>query len=158
MSKPIQYLVIHCTATPEGRQITANDIRRMHLSDPPVGRGWKQVGYSDLITLGGQLVNLVPYNENNLVDPWEITNGVEGMNSVCRHVVYAGGTDANFQPKDTRNNLQKLTMADYVKKMVRLHPTIKVAGHYQFDAKKACPSFNVPQWLKSIGIDPKNIY
>ena len=32
---------------------------------------------------------------NDQVDSWEITNGVAGQNSVSRHVVYAGGVDAN---------------------------------------------------------------
>lgn len=158
MSKDLKYLVIHCTATPAGRQVLEADIRRMHLSPAPAGRGWKQVGYSDLITLGGQVVNMVPYNQNNEVDPWEITNGVEGINSVSRHVVYAGGCDAKMQPADTRTPLQILALADYVRKTIRNHPNILVAGHNQFDSKKACPSFNVPQWLVSIGIPAKNIF
>ncbi|MFA7629004.1 MAG: lysozyme, partial [Candidatus Dojkabacteria bacterium] len=29
--KTLQYLVIHCTATPAGRAVTAADIRRWHL-------------------------------------------------------------------------------------------------------------------------------
>ncbi len=47
----LKYLVLHCTATPEGREVTSADIRRMHLSPVSAagGRGWKQVGYTDLI-------------------------------------------------------------------------------------------------------------
>jgi hypothetical protein len=158
MKKAIKFLVIHCTATPAGREVTAEDIRRMHLTPRPQGRGWRQVGYSDLIMLNGQLVNLVPYNTDNWVDPWEVTNGVSGINSVARHVVYAGGCNSKMVPADTRTALQTLTLAEYVRRMIRLHPNIKVAGHNQFDAGKACPSFNVPAWLLSIGIDRKNIY
>lgn len=45
MKKALQYLVIHCTATPEGREVSAADIRRWHTSPPSEGgRGWKQVG------------------------------------------------------------------------------------------------------------------
>ena len=44
MKKALQYLVIHCTATPEGREVSAADIRRWHTSPPSEGgRGWKQV-------------------------------------------------------------------------------------------------------------------
>ena len=46
----MKYLVLHCTATPEGREVTGADIRLWHTT--PVangGRGWKQVGYTDLI-------------------------------------------------------------------------------------------------------------
>ena len=52
---PVKYLVIHCTATPEGRHITSDDIRRWHLKE----RGWKQVGYTDMIHLDGRVERLV---------------------------------------------------------------------------------------------------
>lgn len=42
------YLVIHCTATPAGREVSAEEIRRWHTASPNEGgRGWKQVGYTD---------------------------------------------------------------------------------------------------------------
>ena len=56
----LQYLVIHCTATPEGREVSAADIRRWHTSPAPAGRGWKQVGYTDLFHLDGRVERLVP--------------------------------------------------------------------------------------------------
>ncbi|MFR6683342.1 MAG: lysozyme, partial [Phocaeicola massiliensis] len=48
----LKYLVIHCTATAESREVSSADIRRWHTA--PVsegGRGWKQVGYTDLFHL-----------------------------------------------------------------------------------------------------------
>ena len=91
MSKPMKYLVIHCTATPEGREVSAADIRHWH-TDPVSkgGRGWKQVGYTDLIHLDGSVERLVENNEDANVDDWEVTNGAAGYNSVSRHIVYAG--------------------------------------------------------------------
>lgn len=155
----LQYLVIHCTATPEGRPVTSKNIRDWHTLPFPKGRGWKQVGYSDMIHLNGSLETLVPYNNDDNVDLWEITNGVAGMNSVCRHVVYVGGTDQdNRYSKDTRTKEQRLTLANYIKQTIAAHPEIQVAGHYQFDSGKACPSFKVPDWLRAIGIPEKNIY
>ena len=88
----LKYLVIHCTATAEGREVSSADIRRWHTA--PVsegGRGWKQVGYTDLFHLNGGVERLVDNNEDANVDPWEITNGAAGYNSVSRHIVYAGG-------------------------------------------------------------------
>ena len=52
----LERLVIHCTATPPGREVSAADIRRWHTA--PVsqgGRGWRQVGYTDLIHLDGSV-------------------------------------------------------------------------------------------------------
>ena len=77
----MKYLVIHSTATPEGRPVTGADIRHWHLSPPPQGRGWKQVGYTDLFRLDGSVERLVENNEDSIVDPWEITNGAAGYNA-----------------------------------------------------------------------------
>ena len=153
----LKYLVIHCTATPEGREVTPEDIKKWHLSPPPQGRGWKQVGYSDMILLDGTIVNLVPYNDDDNVDKWEITNGAVGINAISRHVVYVGGCDRQMKPKDTRNPFQLETMKEYVWDTINKHPYIQVAGHNQF-AKKACPSFDVPKWCTGMGIQPHNIY
>lgn len=158
MAHKLKFLIIHCTATPEGRNVFPDEIRRWH-TDPVEkgGRGWKQVGYSDMIMLNGVLVNLVPYNDDDLVDPWEITNGATGTNHQSRHVVYVGGTDKQMRTKDTRTAAQLATLKNYVRTMITKYPGIKVAGHNQF-AKKDCPSFDVPTWLKSIGVSEQNIY
>lgn len=147
----LQYLVIHCTATPEGREVSAADIRRWHTSAAPVGRGWKQVGYTDLFHLDGRVERLVANNEDANVDPWEITNGAAGYNSISRHIVYAGGCDAGMKPKDTRTAAQKEALRKYVLDFHTRHPSVKIVGHNQL-AAKACPSFDVAAWLLEIGI------
>ena len=81
----LHYLVIHCTATPEGREVSAGDIRRWHTSPVPAGRGWQQVGYTDMFHLDGRVERLTANNEDENVDPWEITNGATGYNAVSRH-------------------------------------------------------------------------
>lgn len=190
MANKIKYLVLHCTATRAGQNISSDQIRQWHLGPcknadgtvrymgkdyaaisglPPekiggisiyklAGRGWRQVGYSDMIHLDGRIENLVPYNNDDIVDPWEVTNGQPGINSMSRHVVYVGGLSADgTQPEDTRTEMQRAVLLGYVKKTIELYPSIKVAGHNQFE-KKACPSFSVVQWALAMGIDRKNIY
>jgi N-acetylmuramoyl-L-alanine amidase len=147
----LKYLVIHCTATPEGREVSAADIRRWHTSPAPAGRGWKQVGYTDLFHLDGHVERLVANNEDANVDPWEITNGVAGYNGISRHIVYAGGCDAGMKPKDTRTAVQKEALRKYVLDFHARHPAVKIVGHNQL-AAKACPSFDVAAWLLEIGI------
>lgn len=150
----LKYLVLHCTATPEGREVSAAEIRHWHLSSVTAGgRGWKQVGYTDMIHLDGTVERLVDNNEDANVDPWEITNGAKGYNSVSRHVVYTGGVAKDGKtPKDTRTAAQKTAMADYVKDFHRRFPDVKIIGHNEV-AAKACPSFDVQRWLKTIGIN-----
>lgn len=150
----LQHLFIHCTATPEGRAVTSSEIRRWHTA--PVssgGRGWKQVGYTDMIHLDGRVERLVDNNEDATVDPWEVTNGAQGYNSTSRHIVYVGGLAIDAKtPKDTRTPGQMRALEAYVKDFHRRFPDVKIKGHNEV-AAKACPSFDVPQWLKAIGIN-----
>lgn len=153
MENKLKYLVIHCTATPEGREVTAAQIRQWHTAPlSQGGRGWKQVGYTDLIHLDGNVERLVDNNEDANVDPWEVTNEAKGYNSVSRHIVLAGGCDSRMQPKDTRTSAQKKALEAYVKDFHRRFPDVRIIGHNEI-AAKACPSFDVQKWLKSIGIN-----
>ena len=150
----MKYLVIHCTATPEGREVTAADIRHWHC-DPVAngGRGWKQVGYTDLFHLNGDWERLVDNNEDAQVDPWEVTNGAAGYNQASRHIVYAGGVAKDGKtPKDTRTWEQKAALAAYVRDFHSRFPQVRIVGHHELNPQKACPSFDVQEWLKSIGI------
>ncbi len=153
MKKALKYLVIHCTATPEGREVSSDDIRRWHTSPPPEGRGWRQVGYTDLFHLDGSVERLAANNEDEWVDEWEITNGAAGYNGVSRHIVYTGGCDKNMQPKDTRTPAQADALKHYVLDFHAQHPGVVIVGHRDLPGvRKACPSFDVAVWLKSIGI------
>ncbi len=154
----MKYLVLHCTATPEGREVTSGEIRHWH-TDPVKkgGRGWKQVGYTDMIHLDGTVERLVGNNEDAEVDPWEVTNGAKGYNTVSRHVVYVGGVSKDGKTaKDTRTEAQLKAMTAYVRDFHERFPQIRIVGHGELPGvKKACPSFDVAAWLRSIGIYQK---
>ena len=153
MSKPMKYLVIHCTATPEGREVSAAEICRWHTAPvSPGGRGGKQVGYTDMVHLDGRVERLVNNNEDAQVDPWEVTNGAKGYNSISRHIVYVGGCDKAGKPKDTRTEAQREALKRYVEDFHARFPQVKIVGHHELNPGKACPSFDVPTWLRSIGI------
>lgn len=147
MKQRMKYLVIHCTATPAGREVTLADLRRWHLKE----RGWKRLGYTDLIHLDGTIERITPNNDDEWVDEWELTNGVAGKNAVSRHIVYAGGIDSRGKAKDTRTPAQTEALKRYVLDFHRRHPSVRIVGHNEL-AAKACPSFDVKSWLRSIGI------
>lgn len=155
--KKLKYFIIHCLATPAGLEVSAASVRRFHTSPPPAGRGWKQVGYSKILHLNGSWSVLVENNGDQWVDPREVTNGAKGINSESYHISYVGGLNADTkQPEDTRTPEQLKWMEHEVKEFIKAHPDILVGGHNQF-AAKACPCFNVPEWLRSIGVEEKNI-
>lgn len=159
MSKSLKYLVIHCTATPEGREVSKADLEQWHIKE----RGWSRVGYSDIVHLDGSLENLIPFDTDDEVDTWEISNGASGYNAISRHIVYSGGSSKtkeewmkSYPMKDTRTEAQKQTLEAYVKYMILRHPGIKIIGHNQI-SNKSCPSFDVIAWLNEICIPFKNI-
>lgn len=149
----LKYLIIHCTATPEGRAVSSADIRHWHTSPKSAGgRGWKQVGYTDVFHLDGRVERLVNNNEDNVVDPWEVTNGAKGHNSISRHIVYVGGVAKDGKtPKDTRTPGQLEALKRYVLDFHKRFPDVRIIGHNEV-AAKACPSFDVQKWLKQIGV------
>ncbi len=153
MARNLKYLVIHDTATPENREVKASEIREWHTSAKPKGRGWRQVGYTDMLHLDGRWERLVDNNEDAQVDLWEITNGAKGYNEVSRHVVYVGGLAADGKTaKDTRTPAQLESLAKYVLEFHTKHPLVRIVGHGEL-AATSCPCFDVQKWLKSIGIE-----
>ncbi len=128
--RQINRIIIHCTATPEGRHHTVADVRKWHIA-----QGWKDIGYHFLIQLDGQVSEGRPIEQ--------VGAHVKGHNSDSIGVVYVGGCDKNMKPKDTRTEAQKLALRDLVGLLKKKYPHSTVHGHNEFDKGKACPSFNV---------------
>jgi hypothetical protein len=161
MKKPFEYLIIHCTATPEGRSITPQTVKNWHTFPKPAGRGWDRVGYSDLILLDGTRHQFVKHNSDKWIDEKEITNGVQGINSISRHICYVGGLTADKkQGKDTLTEAQSRMLSSIIAEVLAYNPDVKIAGHNQF-SNKMCPSFFVPDFLRNrctVKVEEKNIY
>ena len=129
--REINEIIIHCSATPEGRMTTVEDIDRWHKE-----RGFKGIGYHYIIYLNGRIKNGRPVHE--------IGSHCKGHNKNSIGICYIGGTDKNGKPKDTRTPEQKeaiLMLLDILKKE---YPNATVHGHYEF-ANKACPCFDVKE-------------
>ncbi len=127
----ITHIVVHCTATPEGRHHTANDIATWHKQ-----RGWKTIGYHYVVQLDGTL-------EVGRAEQ-EVGAHVAGFNSKSIGVVYVGGVDrVKLQPKDTRTPAQKSALRLVLKTLKTRYPNAVIVGHRDFPGvAKACPSFD----------------
>jgi N-acetylmuramoyl-L-alanine amidase len=128
--REITHIVVHCTATPEGRQHTAADVRRWHKA-----RGWRDIGYHWLIRLDGT-------TEPGRAES-QVGSHVAGHNAKSIGVVYVGGIDKDtFKPKDTRTPEQKAAMLNLLKDLKTRYPKARILGHRDFPSvPKACPSF-----------------
>lgn len=132
----IKEIIVHCTATPEGRVETVESIRNIHKS-----QGWSDIGYHYLIYLDGSIhvgrdVNI-------------IGSHCVGHNTYSIGVCYVGGVDKRMQPKDTRTQAQKKALIDVLKKLKTMYPKAKIVGHRDYSSK-ACPSFDATKEYKNI--------
>jgi N-acetylmuramoyl-L-alanine amidase len=157
----LNYLIIDSTATPESKMVSGDDVVRLHTGSVHLGgKGWKRPGYSSVIYLNGKLIHLLPFDQDDGIDLWGAKQGINGLQGVCRHIVYVGGMDAEgAQPKDTRTRDQRNTMETYVKFILLQHPEVRILGFDQLlNAGKDRPGFDVAAWLYEIGVSEKNIY
>lgn len=127
----ITEIIIHCTATPEDRDVSVDTIRGWHI-----GQGWKDIGYHWVVGLDG-----VPRPGRPEA---QVGSHVAGHNTGTLGVVYVGGVAADAKtPKDTRTPAQRAGLLTIARALISRYPTItKVTGHNQY-AAKACPSFDV---------------
>ena len=135
--KSINKVIVHCTATPEGRHTTVEDVRKWHLD-----RGWSDIGYHFLVYLDGTV------HEGRSLN----TQGAHcrGQNKNSIGIAYVGGIDkVNFKPKDTRTEEQKEALVDMLEFFKIAHPEAVIYGHRDF-ASKACPSFDAKKEYNNI--------
>lgn len=134
----IKHIVIHCTATlPSAKVESIQKFWRDVM-------GWKSPGYHYLIEPNGEV--------NHLQAEDKISNGVAGYNSHAINVSYIGGVDKDGKtPMDTRTKEQVYAMTTLLRTLKERYPDAEILGHKDFPGvKKACPSFDVKAWLKSI--------
>ena len=134
--RTIKEIIVHCTATPEGRNETVESIRAMHKT-----RGFADIGYHYLIYIDGSIHN---GRDVNIIGAHCVNH-----NSYSIGVCYVGGCDKNLNAKDTRTDAQKKALVDLLKQLRVLYPNAKIYGHRNFSSKK-CPSFDARNEYKSI--------
>lgn len=129
MKRQITEIIIHCSATPEGRAVTAADIDRWHRQ-----RGFKSIGYHYVVLLDGTV-------QRGRAES-EIGAHCKGHNRQSIGICYIGGCDATtMQPKDTRTAAQRKMLSKLIADIRRRYPSAKVCSHKDF-AAKACPCFD----------------
>ena len=52
--RKISKIIIHCSATPEGKDFTVQQIRQWHTAPKPKGNGWRDIGYHFVIYRDGE--------------------------------------------------------------------------------------------------------
>lgn len=130
-ARPISEIIVHCAATPEGKDYTVADIRAWHKA-----RGFTDIGYHYVVYRDGRVMVGRPVGQ--------VGSHVAGHNTGTIGISYIGGVTADGKTaKDTRTPAQRASLLWLVGELVRKHRDVrKVTGHNQY-AAKACPSFDV---------------
>ena len=127
--RTITLLIIHCSATPEGKDYTVQDIDRWHKA-----RGWKGIGYHYVIYRDGSIHKGRPEEQVGA----HCLNHNKHSIGIC----YIGGTTAdNKKAKDTRTPEQKAALRALLVELKQSYPRALIMGHNVF-ANKACPCFD----------------
>jgi N-acetylmuramoyl-L-alanine amidase len=135
--RALKRIILHCTATPEGKHFDVATIRRWHVKD----RGWKDIGYHYVIYIDGSVHEGRPIEQAGA--------HTSGHNADSIGITYVGGCDAKMKAKDTLNEAQETAMVNLIKALREQHGELSLHGHNEF-AAKACPSFKVKDkfgWL-----------
>lgn len=163
----IDEIIVHCTASPEGRHVTVKDVDNWHRT-----RGWSGIGYHYLIYLDGSVHKGRPIERQGA----HCATGGHNRHSIG--VCYVGGCAKDGKtPKDTRTPEQKEALRQLLKDLLRQFPNATIHGHREFVCKriqkgvcsccaecphnkaiclladKACPSFAVSEYAD---LQPKN--
>lgn len=158
----IDEIIVHCTASPEGRPMTVKQIDNIHRHE----RHWANgIGYHKVIYLDGSV------HDGRPIVMMGAHCADDGHNRYSIGVVYVGGCAKDGKtPKDTRTPEQKEALARLLKELHEQYPQAKLYGHRElvcclrkkdrgYDchrckqypevciyAKKSCPSFDVHEY------------
>ena len=131
--RKIDKIIIHCSATPEGREVSVSTIKKWHLQ-----RRFSDIGYHYVIHLDGTIETGRPLNKQGA----HTAQANRGSIGIC----YVGGMDKDMnKSKDTRTQAQKDSLIKLMHELIyKYNKDMTIHGHNEF-ANKACPSFNVQE-------------
>ena len=129
-TRRINKIILHCSATPEGKDYTVEQIRQWHIA-----RNFSDVGYHFIIYRDGTVHRGRPVEK--------IGAHTTGYNAHSIGICYIGGCAADGNtPKNTLTKAQRIALIRLLKELRVTYPMATIHGHNEF-ANKACPSFIV---------------
>lgn len=143
--RKITEIIIHCSATKEGKDFGVKDIDRMHKA-----RGFSGIGYHYLIPLNGDIKNGRSVTH--------VGAHAKGHNRNSIGICYIGGLDEDGKSKDTRTPEQKKSLKALIESLSLTFPDAEILGHRdlspdkngngkidKWEWMKACPCFSVKE-------------
>lgn len=131
--RSINEIIIHCSATSEGQDISSSTIREWHKA-----KGWSDIGYHFVIRLDGSI---------------EIGRSLDRVGAHCKGrnrntigICYVGGVSKDGKTNmDTRTPEQRKSLESLVNALKMVFNVSLVSGHNNYTRLKDCPCFNVKE-------------
>ena len=137
--RSINEIIVHCSATPEGRDVTVKDIDNWHRA-----RKFRCIGYHYVIYRDGSIHTGRPLEE--------VGAHCVGHNKHSIGICYIGGMTADMKKdKDTRTPEQKKALIALLKELKAKYPNATIHGHREY-ANKACPSFDAFKEYRNLAV------
>lgn len=127
--RKIDEIIVHCSATPRGREVKAAEIDRWHRE-----RGFRCIGYHYVVGLDGRIERGRQESETGA--------HCKGHNARSIGVCYVGGLSSDGKVAlDTRTDEQRVALTELIMGLKERYPGARVYGHRDF-ANKECPCFD----------------
>jgi len=138
--REITSVIVHCSATSPEMDIGVGTIRKWHTDPKPNGRGWSDIGYHRVIRRSGVA---------EIGRPLERVGAhAYGHNSNSIGVCLVGGVSEDGDPENNFTNFQFETLRRMLLQFKDTYPIRTVLGHKDLPGvRKACPCFDVREWL-----------
>ena len=127
--RKINEIIVHCSATPEGKDFTAKDIDSWHKQ-----QGFDCIGYHYVIDLDGTIELGRPLSQEGA----HCKSGGHNRNSIG--ICYIGGCK-DGRNVDTRTPAQRKALQKLISELVATFHC-DVWGHHDFNPGKDCPCFD----------------
>ena len=129
LMRTITLIIIHCSATPEGKSLSAEACRQDHI----LHRRFRDIGYHFYITRDGEIYQGRP---------------LEKVGAHCRDhnthsigMCYEGGLDIAGHPQDTRTLAQRGSLLALLRELRKRFPKELIVGHHDLNPMKECPCY-----------------
>ncbi len=140
--RKIKGIIIHCSATKPSMDIGVEEITDWHVN----GNNWSDIGYHYVIRRNGSLEIGRDLEKNGA--------HCKGHNKNTIGICLIGGVNDKGTPQDNFTPNQYDTLESLLENLVfreYVEGGAYIKGHNEF-SNKACPSFNVQEWLDKVGL------
>lgn len=142
--RTITEIIIHCTATPEGKDVTVEQLRNEHVKN----RGFSDIGYHYVVYRNGHVM------DGRDVD--KVGAHCTNHNAHSIGIAYVGGVEnkpgvpyERQKGKDTRTLAQKAGLLSLLVDLRKLYPKAKILGHRDTSPDKNGNGTVEPcEWIK----------